>query len=468
MAVTKRSARPVPVSGDAALLESFTAIAEALTSGGDLTAVLQCIAEEALHLLRATSARVRIPNSAGDELILAATADNEEADIRLPPADHSSYPNSDSAAWKAFETNAIYVGRGAPRRGVSEDHYALHCTVPLTIRDRALGVLTIWRTTDQPYSDDDIAIARIFGNTAALGVEQGRLLAAERDRTRRMETLTEVARIISTATDRDALYEAVYAQCVRLFGVEHFHIGIANANGDVMPVLWYADGQRIREREGRAVGASLSRFVVRENRPINVPDAGAEYARLGIPLPHDGRFGVDERTLHQPWLGVPIRDGDRATGAIMTNGHVLPYTDEECAVLLAVADQVGVALRNIALLEEPRARAARMATLADVSRAISAATDLATLYEAVREQCGRLFSVESFYIAHVREQTGEVVPAIWYSRGERLPEMEGVPLEGGLSTIVAATRSTRRSTRSVFVSSASSISISASQTPTAM
>src|SRR4051794_40529814 len=136
MATTKRSARPVVLTGHAALLESFSAIAEALTSGGDLAAVLQCIAEESLHLLQATSARVRIPNSAGDELILAATADNEEAEIRLPPADHASYPTSGSPAWKAFRTNSIYIGRGAPRRGISEDEFALHCTVPLTSRNR--------------------------------------------------------------------------------------------------------------------------------------------------------------------------------------------------------------------------------------------------------------------------------------------------------------------------------------------
>ncbi len=438
--IPARSARSVPLGGQSALLESFSAIAEALTGSGDLGTVLQCIAEESLRLLHATSARVRMPDATGTQLLLAALADDENSDIRLPPPDFASYLKTDSIAGRAYRTNQIYVARGAPRRGVPEAEFALHCTVPLTTRNRTLGVLTVWRTTDEPFSDDDVAIVRIFGHTAALAIEQIRLLTEERDRTRRMETLTEVARIISAATDHDALYEAVYAQCVRLFGVEHFYIARARADGDLIPVLWYASARRARGLEGKPLQPGLGQSVVRENMPLNTADAGAVYAERGLAAPPGEGWGDISRTFHLPWMGVPIREGDRATGVIATNGRVTPYTDEECAVLLAIADQVGVAMRNIDLLEEQRARARRMETVTEISRAISAATDLSTLYEAVRQECGRLFSVESFYIAHVRELTGEMIPDLWYTRGTRLHDMEGVPLEGGLSPIVARTR----------------------------
>ncbi|MGI8856682.1 MAG: GAF domain-containing protein [Thermomicrobiales bacterium] len=440
MRIPARSVRSVPLGEQSALLESFSAIAEALTGSGDLSTVLQSIAEESLRLLHAISARVRMPDATGTQLLLAALADDETSAIRLPPPDFASYLKTDSIAGRAYRTNEIYVARGAPRRGVPEEEFALHCTVPLMTRNRTLGVLTIWRTTDEPFSDDDVAIVRIFGNAAALAIEQIRLLTEERERTRRMETLTEVARIISAATDHDALYEAVYAQCVRLFGVEHFYIARARADGGLIPVLWYASARRERGLEGEPLPPSLGQSVVRENMPITTADAGAADAEHGLAAPRGEEWGDTSRTFHLPWMGVPIREGDRATGVIATNGRVTPYTDEECAVLLAIADQVGVAMRNIDLLEEQRARARRMETVTEVSRAISATTDLSTLYEAVHQECGRLFSVESFYIAHVRELTGEMVPDLWYTRGTRLHDMEGVPLEGGLSPIVARTR----------------------------
>ena len=435
-----QSARSVPTGEQGALLESFSAIAEALTGGGDLGTVLQCIAEESLRLLRATSARVRMPDASGTQLLLAALADDEAADVRLPPPDFASYLKTDSIAGRAYRTNQIYVARGAPRRGVPEEEFALHCTVPLTTRNRTLGVLTIWRTKDEPFSDDDIAIVRIFGNTAALAIEQVRLLTEERDRTRRMETLTQVARIISAATDHDALYEAVYAQCVRLFGVEHFYIARMRPDGNLTPVLWYASGHRERAQEGQTLPPGLGQRVVRENTPINTPDASAAYSEHGLVAPQGEEWTDTSQSIHLPWVGVPIREGDQATGVIATNGRATPYTDEECAVLLAIADQVGVAMRNIDLLEGQRDRAGRMEKVTEISRTISAATDLSTLYEAVHQECGRLFSVESFYIAHLRETTGEMIPDLWYTRGTRLLDMEGEPLDGGLSPIVAQTR----------------------------
>ncbi|HEY8293312.1 MAG TPA: GAF domain-containing protein, partial [Thermomicrobiales bacterium] len=430
-----RVARTMPLSGQNALLESFSAIAEALTGGGDLATVLQCIAEEALRLLHATSARVRMPDATGTQLLLAALADDEGAAIRLPPPDPASYLQTDSIAGKAFRTNQIYVARGAPRRGVPKAQYATHCTVPLTTRKRTLGVLTIWRTTEESFSEDEVAVVRVFGNAAALAIEQVRLLTEERDRTRRMETLTEVARIISAATERDALYEAVYEQCVRLFGVEHFYIARTTPDGRLIPVLWFSYARRLHEQEDVPLPPSLGQCVIEDNMPINTADAGAEYVRRGLSSP----WGERVHTYHMPWMGVPIREGERASGVIATNGRPTPYTDEECRVLLAIADQVGVAMRNIDLLEAQRAQAARMAALADVSRAISAVTDPDALYDVVYRECSRLLPMANSRICRIVPETGEVFAECYFRHGARVRELEGRVLHGGLSPVIRDT-----------------------------
>ncbi|MGI8689237.1 MAG: GAF domain-containing protein [Thermomicrobiales bacterium] len=439
MTQSVRDAPPMPLGGQNALLESFSAIAEALTSSGDLATVLQCIAEEALHLLHATSARVRMPDASGAQLLLAALADDANAATRLPPPDAISHLQTDSIAGKAFRTNQIYVARGAPRRGVPEEQYALHCTVPLTTRNRALGVLTVWRANEQPFSENEVAVVRIFGNAAALAIEQVRLLTEERDRTRRMETLTEVARIISAATEGDALYEAVYAQCVRLFGVEHFYIARTTPDGQLVPVLWYSYAHRLREQEAALLPPSLGQCVIQDNVPINTADAGEEYRRRGLPAPPGKQWGEGVHTYHMPWIGVPIREGDHAAGVIATNGRATPYTDEECAVLLAIADQVGVAIRNIDLLEAQRDRAARMTTLADVSRAISAVTDPDELYGVVYRECSRLLPMANSRICRIVPETGEVFAECYFRHGVRVRELEGRILRGGLSPVIRDT-----------------------------
>src|SRR5947209_17994722 len=118
MATPSRIAPGDRAGGQSALLESFSAIAEALTSGGDLATVLQSIAAEALYLLRAVSARVRIPDATGTQLLLAAVADDERATLRLPPPDLATPIATDPIAGEPFRTGQIRGPQGAPRGGI--------------------------------------------------------------------------------------------------------------------------------------------------------------------------------------------------------------------------------------------------------------------------------------------------------------------------------------------------------------
>jgi signal transduction histidine kinase len=140
------------------------------------------------------------------------------------------------------------------------------------------------------------------------------------------------------------------------------------------------------------------------------------------------------------WLGVPVMQGTQVYGVISLNTTERPLTAEDRDTLLAIANQVGIAMANARLLARERERAARMATLAEVARLISATTNRETLYEAVYQQCLRLFNVESLRIARVHPETGEQVPDYWYIDGVRRFDREGIPLTYGLSFVVAETR----------------------------
>lgn len=394
-----RASRTMALGGQNALLESFSAIAEALTGGGDLATVLQCIAEESLRLLHATSARVRMPDATGMQLLLAALADDEESDIRLPPPDPASYVRTDSIAGRAFRTNQIYVARGAPRRGVPEEQYAMHCTVPLTTRHRTLGVLTIWRTTEETFSEDEVAVMRIFGNAAALAIEQVRLLTEERDRTRRMETLTEVARIISATTDRETLYNAVYEQCVRLFQVESLRITRVNPEtGEQVPEFWYIDGVRRFDREGIPLRYGLSFIVAETRKRFSTGDYYAERIERSIPVskPMNSNTTFEAKA----WLGVPLLAGDTLLGVIAMYGKLGAYTPDEEEAFVAIVNQVSVALQNVELIERERSRVERFAVLSDMSHAMSAVLDMDELLNVIQRETPRLFPSQSLLVAY--------------------------------------------------------------------
>lgn len=426
-----QSPLPLSAAGRDMLLRSFVAIGAALAKGSEFGPMLQCLVDEARQILGASVARVRLADAADTALVLAASS----GDAPHAPAPTPTIPLSDVGPEAVFRSGAVRVGVLPP----PYDHL-VSCTLPLAVAGRVRGLISIWRPATEPFSEDDIAVARVFADAASFAITQAHAMTELRAHAARMETLTEVARIISAATDTDALYEEVFEACKRVFGAEHFYVAYQWPDGTLRPVVWSSYGRRLAAVEGQPLPPSLGSVVIAENRAITTADVSAEYAKRGLPTPPLRELGSSDATFKLPWIGVPIRMGERAVGIISTNGRATPYSDEECEVLQAIAAQVGVAARTIELLEAQRQRAARLRTLTEVARAISAATDLHTLYEAVHRECARLFSVESFYIAHISEGTDDIVPDLWYTAGKRLPEMEGATLEGGLSFIVRETR----------------------------
>ncbi len=404
------------------LLRAILAIGTAVSPDGDLAPVLENIAVQARAASKAAGVQVFLADGRGGFSGVAAAGNDGDAPETALLLDHA-------------RNGGEWIGEfPAPWA-----HLAA-CVLPMRAAERSLGAVVIWRAVTAPFTAEELTIVRVVMDSAAWAIAQTRTVAELHAHAARMETLTEVSRIISAETDHHALYDAVFAQCQRLLGVEHFYLAFLGTDGALCPLIWSSHGERIASVEGKPLPPGLGLAVIHDNAPINVADVGAEYARRGLPTPPLIALGSDESTFSLPWMGVPIRAGDHAVGVIATNGRATPYTDDECAVLYAIAAQVGVAARNLDLLAQQRDRTTRLRTLTDISRAISAMTDLDTLYEAVHRECARLFSVANFYIAHQPDGTGDLVPDLWYTDGKRLRELEGEPLEGGLSFIVARTR----------------------------
>ena len=191
----------------------------------------------------------------------------------------------------------------------------------------------------------------------------------------------------------------------------------------------------MRDQEGRVFRSGLWPAIRDTGLPLMTNDYPGELVRRGMaspetPLPPEG----------SSWLGVPVMQGKEVYGIISLNTTDHPLMPEDRDTLLAIANQLGIAMANARLLARERERAARMATLTEVARLISATTNRETLYEAVYQQCLRLFNVESLRIARVNLETGEQIPDYWYIDGVRRFDREGIHLQYGLSFVVAETR----------------------------
>ncbi|WP_426614374.1 GAF domain-containing sensor histidine kinase [Bradyrhizobium sp. McL0616] len=137
-------------------------------------------------------------------------------------------------------------------------------------------------------------------------------------------------------------------------------------------------------------GRNLPGTVVAESRQIHIPDLDhLDPSMSDFPgLPHARAGGA--RTV----CGTPLRRDGKAIGALIVfRDRLLPFTDEELALLQSFADQAVIAIENARLFNETKQALERQTATADILRIISrSVAHAAPVFDTILESCQRLFN----------------------------------------------------------------------------
>jgi GAF domain-containing protein/CheY-like chemotaxis protein len=279
---------------------------------------------------------------------------------------------------------------------------------PLLRRGNVVGVIFVAKTVPQPFTAKQIELVTTFADQAVIAIENTRLLNELRESLQQQTATADVLEVISrSAFDLKPVLETVAESAVRLceadkafifrFDGEVLHAVVAfNASAELTEFV-----QRNPIRPGRHSGSARAAL---ERRTIHIPDARAD------PEYSYGARNVDPiRTL----LGVPILKGDELLGVMMIYRlEVRPFTDKQIALVETFADQAAIAIDNVRLFDEVRARTADLSeslqqqtATADVLKVISRSTfDLEAVLQTLVESAARLCDADKATIT--RQQGG--------------------------------------------------------------
>ena len=270
-------------------------------------------------------------------------------------------------------------------RGVEVRRTAL--AVPLLRHDEVIGVINVGRTEKRPFTDRQIGLVTTFADQAVIAIENTRLFEEVQARTRELtealeqQTATaDVLKIISRSTfDLQPVLEILLENATRLCSAEsgliwNFDDGVFRATaayGVPTELIDFWDQNPIRPGRGSVTGRAAL-----ERRTVQIPDALAdpEYQ-----LAASQKLG-GYRTL----LGVPMfREGDLIGVFGLQRYQVKPFTDKQIELVTTFADQAVIAIENVRLFEQVRARTrdltrsvAELKALGAVGQAVSSTLDL--------------------------------------------------------------------------------------------
>ena len=209
--------------------------------------------------------------------------------------------------------------------------------LPLQAGGRVIGALKVESTERDPFPQEDVAILQMVADQIAVAVENAQAFARARARVEEVE--------------------------------EHLEHAAHRLGFHVEPTQRLSSYERTRPHEAPARVRTPSMELDPDGQAIEAAAEsgnGAGQARLVVPISLRGQMlGA---------LGVHETDGERE------------WTQDEVALVEAVADQMALAIENARLLDETQQRAEREQALSEVTTRFTRSLDIDTLLQtAVRE-----------------------------------------------------------------------------------
>ncbi len=302
--------------------------------------------------------------------------------------------------------------------------------VPLIVRERVVGMLSIDSYQPNRYTPDHARLAVAFADQVAIVMENARLFAAEQGRVQQLDALRATAADISAELELGKLLQTILERAVSLLEAAGGELGLYQADQNTIEIVAsYNMGHDLTKTQMRMGEGAMGR-TAETLQPLIIQnysdwaersqqyDIGDWHSVMVTPLTLGGRLvGVIEMTASDPQR---------------------IFNSSDLQLLTLFAQQAAVAVENARLYQDARRAAERRSILHRVSQeVVSASFDPEQIYKAVHEAAGELMPAEAFVITLVDEAHSEIEAVYLIDRGGRSPNTR-IPIDQGLSGRVLA------------------------------
>src|SRR5262245_11975683 len=282
-------------------------------SATDLQSVLDTVAENAARLCDATDAVI----ARVDEDRLHFVAHHGPIPSGLVGAARP-FTRGSVAGRSVLEGRTVHVADLQAEADEFPEGFEIACrlghrttlSVPLMREGIALGVITLRRTENRSFTEQQIALLQTFADQAVIAIENVRLFNETKEALEQQTATAEILQVISSSpTDVQPVFETIVASCKRLLNARS--ASVVRVMGDQLhlaaftPTTPDADDE-LRHFYPRPISSGTAvAAVARERAPFIVPDTETD-ARL----PESSRT-VSRARGYRSMLMVPmLRKGE--------------------------------------------------------------------------------------------------------------------------------------------------------------
>jgi signal transduction histidine kinase len=252
-----------------------------------------------------------------------------------------------------------------------------------------------------------------------------------------LRRLLDAGRSVVSEVDTEAILDRVLMTAAEVTGARYAALGVLDEDrSGLARLLSHGLSPEIRARLGQPPrGHGLVGALITDPRPLRLDSIADDPRSVGFPSDHPGM---------RTFLGVPILIGDEAWGNLyLCDKHGgEPFTADDEAAVVALAEWAAIALENARLLESSERRSVelqravhRLEASSAIARALGGETDLDRILELIVDRGRGLIDARGLLIL-LRRSGGLVVAArsgqvpADIGRGDAVPDALGLADDG--------------------------------------
>jgi signal transduction histidine kinase len=313
------------------------------------------------------------------------------------PVEVSFSPKDNLVRWLAETKDVLQLspnGVALPQIKISREELArlnmlsITACVPFLGATQLLGWLALSsRNTGQPYTNNDLDFLTTLASQTTIALESALLLEQANQRAAELEALQKISADIQTEAEPDLLLASIVRRATHL---------LRAAGGLVY--LMEPDSDTLKLTYSHNLGADYSGHTLKKGEDV----AGLVFQRReAVVVDHyqsfSGRSPIFKEAKLGAVLGVPLLWGDSVHGVLVVThrARAARFHERDIWLMELFAAQAAIALEKSHLLKEARHRANQLATLSEVSVAISSTLDLDTALKRVMDCAVQILSAEA-------------------------------------------------------------------------
>ncbi|MBI1878379.1 MAG: GAF domain-containing protein, partial [Chloroflexi bacterium] len=322
---------------------------------------------------------------------------NQRGGSDIHTVEVSFSPSDDLVRW-LINTNDILqlsaTGVVSPNVKISREELArltmlnVNLCVPLFGPNYLLGWLALGlKKSGQPYTSSDLLFLATLASETTIALESAQFLEQANQRAAELEALQQISADIQAEAEPDLLLAAVVEQAAKLLQAEGGMALLLEPDNETLKVVVSYNLGKDYMGYTLAKGEGLAGQVVVRGETIVVDNYQVFPGRS--PKFQDAKFGAV--------LGAPLRSGGKVRGVL----HLIHrprgprFNERDIWLMELFAGQVSIALEKSRLLQEAQHRANQLATLSEVSVAISSTLDLDTALQRVMDCAVQILNAEA-------------------------------------------------------------------------